>query len=425
MLLSGAFKSIIVRIVSAAALLGMHVLLAQLMAAADYGAYNFVLAIVGLLALLVQFGLDKSSIRFIPQAASKGDYRAMSQFINFSVKWIVVASAIVLGLMYILIPLLDIDEPMSKGLTVGLLMLPGLALLQFWQQVLRSLKQIAASQIFEQIVVPLLVGLLAALVFVLGFDLDITWAALIHLLVVSIAALGVWRRFHATKEMTIRVKDSVHKAAVAEWLSVSIPLGIAGLMSFILSRGELIVLGLLLSAEDVATYSVALRLTNLIIFGLAAANAIGAPVFSEMYQGRSKRELQAAVSQTAAIALLMSAPAILVILIFPEMLLTIFGDEYVSAKLPLLILLLGNVVNVVSGPVGPLLTISGEQNFYLRVMAVAMVIKLALLIPAAINFGVVGVAWSAALVTVVWNIWLAAGAYFRLGIIPLPIPTRR
>lgn len=423
-IVSGAFRSLTIRVASALALFGVNVLLAQVMKTADYGAYNFVLATVAMLALGVQFGFDKSAIRFIPEALTRHDQVEVANFIICSTRWIIVASPIAIGSVYVLLAAFGADRVSLHALWLGLLLLPGLSLLQFWQQVLRSFKRIIASQVFEQLIVPLGLGLATIIWVTLGRQLGLQNVLIIHILLVCAAAAFLWQMTRSASRSPSPGANATRTKSTRMWIRVSVPLGLAGLMSFVLARGEIVVLGLFLDAEEVARYSVALRISNLMVFGLAAANAIGGPVFSELFHRREREQLQAAVSSSAFVALIISLPVVLVVLLVPEQVLSLFGTEYRSARWILIILMVGNLVNVLAGPVGPLLSVAGEQRFLLKVVTITALLKILILVPAAIVFGALGAAWVAAVTTALWNIWLAFGAYTRLGVVSIPMRVR-
>lgn len=60
--------------------------------------------------------------------------------------------------------------------------------------------------------------------------------------------------------------------------------------------------------------------------------------------------------------LLAATPLLLVILLFPEWLMSFFGEEFREASTALVILALGQFVNIATGSVGYLLSMTGHEK---------------------------------------------------------------
>ena len=406
-----------VRVAGTAIALLLNVVLARTLTADAFGRYNFVLACAGLLALVAQAGLEKAAIRFIPETTAKGEQADAAAFVRWSTRWIARTAMLVALVIALALAIADPGEGVWGSFWPCVVLFPLLALLQFWQQVLRGYRRIVASQVLEQLLLPMLLVFLVGVAVWQGVESDAVWVLVLHALVVGALGWWAWREVGALVGPARHAHRSTAEQSRA-WLSVALPLGAAGVMSFVLARGEIILLGFVLEPEDVARYAVALKISNLLAFGLTAANAIGGPVFSAHFHAGENLRLQGAATQTAWIALAISLPVLIGIALFPELIVSLFGTQYAAAAVLLLILSAGQLVNVLSGPVGPLLSVSGQQWFYLRVLGVVSVVKLLAIVPVAMVFGTEGVAVVAALARVAWCVWLAVGAVRLIGILP-------
>ena len=87
--------------------------------------------------------------------------------------------------------------------------------------------------------------------------------------------------------------------------------------------------------------------------------------------------------------------------------LSLFGAEYVDARSVLLILLVGNVTNALTGPSGFVVSMTGSEWTYAAVMGVHAIGLVVLSFWLGWAYGIVGVALGRSLINVSWN--LAAG----------------
>jgi O-antigen/teichoic acid export membrane protein len=102
-------------------------------------------------------------------------------------------------------------------------------------------------------------------------------------------------------------------------------------------------------------------------------------------------------------------PLVVLLVVAGEPILTLFGTEFGSAYELLMVLLLGQLINIITGPVGHLLTMTGHEqtlrNLLLLMLPLTLVLCL-LLIPA---YGALGAAWAIALPMIAENLiccWL-------------------
>ena len=85
-------------------------------------------------------------------------------------------------------------------------------------------------------------------------------------------------------------------------------------------------------------------------------------------------------------------PILIILFLLPEFLLSFFGAEFTIAKNTLLILLVGQVGNAMSGSVGYILQMTGNEKLFQNILTLALLLNIVLnflLIP---KYGIIGVA---------------------------------
>jgi O-antigen/teichoic acid export membrane protein len=88
---------------------------------------------------------------------------------------------------------------------------------------------------------------------------------------------------------------------------------------------------------------------------------------------------------------------------------------------PLVIMVAGQLVNALVGPVGLLLTMTGEQKAAVWILGVSAAVGIALgflLIP---THGIVGAAWATTASRAGWNVAMAVAVWRRMGVRATPI----
>ncbi|MCP3907287.1 MAG: hypothetical protein GY712_04650 [Oceanicoccus sp.] len=151
-----------------------------------------------------------------------------------------------------------------------------------------------------------------------------------------------------------------------------------------------LMLGAWASAENVAFLAVAQRTAMLTSFVLFAVNAIAAPKFAAMHAKGDSIGLQRMAIWSVRLMLLAAVPALMLMLLAPEWLMSLFGEEFRTASTALMILALGQFVNIATGSVGYLLSMTGHERELRNNAIVSAVVGLVLgtvLIPA---YGLLG-----------------------------------
>jgi O-antigen/teichoic acid export membrane protein len=165
-------------------------------------------------------------------------------------------------------------------------------------------------------------------------------------------------------------------------------------------------IGTMVSPSAVGIYSAAAKTSVWTGFVLQAVNSVVAPVFTTLYTQNDRLGLQSLVTTVAHWIFWPSLILSITIIAFANPILSLFGSEFLAARIPMTILIFGQLVNVGSGSVGYLMVMTGHQNQSALIFgcsAVMNVILNAITIPL---FGIVGAAISTALAMALWNILL-------------------
>ena len=138
------------------------------------------------------------------------------------------------------------------------------------------------------------------------------------------------------------------------------------LVAYLSHRFDVVLLGILLSSDQVGIYSIALAASSFVPTLLAAVNSIFGPVISELHT-RGQHDLLSRLFQTTTKWVFgFTFPLVAVLQGFAPALMGVFGTEFRAGGPVLALLALAHLFNVGTGSVGILLVMSGHQKLELR-----------------------------------------------------------
>ena len=402
----------------------------------DGGAYVACYATVMLGSMLAMFGLKPAIIRTIRPAMEAGATQAVRRFIaRCAIVSAVCAVLVSLGLVLL-------ATRMGDAFSGGHL-LPHLPWIIAWLVVT------AASQLLGDIYRGLqcfrwgtFIGgesggllanpLLVVLLILLSFRWDLTLATVLGLHVLigwslfTIATIGLWR---ATSEGNSEGVPTSHPATTQATVPWIINESWPNLISHVFAHGiahiGILVLASIVSEHDVESFGLIRRLMVLVGAPLQLLNVALSPFVVELHTQQRIRELQSLLRVTATLAAIPSFAALAVILAFPGTILGIINPDYLSAKVPLMVLAASNLVFVLCGSNTLTLRMTGRHMVSMSNGLITGAVYLVVLPIIIDRYGILGAAGAAAALLVVRNVasTLLVRMYVGVWSVPLVWPT--
>lgn len=143
---------------------------------------------------------------------------------------------------------------------------------------------------------------------------------------------------------------------------------------YLLAWSPVLVLGAFGTAEQTAYYSVAARVAAFVSVVPSIQSSYLSPGFAKLFGARRIAALGNMAANASAWASGVGALVVLPVLLAPELVLKLFGDGYVGAKPALTILSLTALIQVLIGPVTPLMMTCRLEVYasYLTTLAVVL-----------------------------------------------------
>src|SRR5438128_1534883 len=118
-----------------------------------------------------------------------------------------------------------------------------------------------------------------------------------------------------------------------------------------------------------------------------AVNSILGPTIAELHARRAHALLERIFKTVTKWTLGLTWPGAVVIMLFGNHLLRVFGGEFQAGSLALVFVVIGAIFNVGSGSAGGLLLMSGNQKWEVRANVVNVVIRIPLYLVLIPSFG--------------------------------------
>ena len=177
-----------------------------------------------------------------------------------------------------------------------------------------------------------------------------------------------------------------------------------GGMIVLTRQSDVVMVGVLVNTTEAGYYSAATRLADLAVFALTSANMVLTPLLSEYYAAGKQHDLQRLLRRNMQFVALATLFITAVLVVLGEWVLGLFGDGFVAAYLPLIILLVAQAVNALVGPVGFLLLLADQQRLAMRVMCASLVLNIGLNLLLIPQYAMLGAAVATAISIVFWNV---------------------
>ncbi len=396
------------------------VLAARILGPAIFGLYGIGWTILRVIGLLVPLGLQSGVVRYVPRLLAEAPAQVRDLLVK-SILASLLSGIAVGGLLYASSGWLAIAafnkselEPIFRLFAFAV---PFTSLLVVAGAIARSRSDMRWAALFEDIGQPL-AGLMLLVGFYLWRGASLTAVIFADVLSILLAALvGLW----VVRRMFLRLltpsrRDPTDFGAV---LRYSVTTALAGVIAVLVFWVDRLLAGIYLPANQNGLYQAASQLSVVFVVILAAFNAIAAPLFSTSYTARDYRRLEETLRVGTRWGLYVSLPISLVICVIPgETLAAIYGAGYAAGAAALRCLAIGQLINIGTGSVGALLTMTGHQRTWLRLCVLALAVNLALctiLIP---WLGIVGAAISTSIALGCMNIAGVIRARALLGVWP-------
>jgi O-antigen/teichoic acid export membrane protein len=399
-----ALGSLLIKFSSAFFALVNSILLARLLTLQGYGYYILAFSTVTLLAVPLSLGLPNLIVRNISKYEVEGDLAKMKGLLIRANQTVVIIFLIILIIASIsyLLWWKNLNPTLSFSLWYGFILLLFIGLGSIRAAFLRGLRFVILGQLPDTTLRNLFFSTILIYLFITSKSLTPPEAILYHAFSAIIAY--VIGHIILIKKFLRKNSRVLPKYNTIEWWRESIPFSLNSGIQVVKSKSMAYILAIFINVEASAIFDVAQRGAGLLVFAFDAINAAIGPYLSRAYEGKDFLRLQRILKSTSRLIFIMGIPFFFLFLIGGEKIIIIlFGQEYKSSFYPLIILCVGQLINLIIGSVGLLLSMTDNQNYLMKNNLYFLLILLASSIPLIVYLDVIGAAITYSALLIIQN----------------------
>jgi len=399
------------RIAGAGAIFAIQALMARLWGAEALGQYLLAIAAANLLAVCLPLGFQTIGTFFVADYAARGAGRSLRRYMLHAYGHILMPGLAILVALGLLLPSLGGSAARLATVWVPISLLAvGTAVVFLNGAVLVGLKRPFAGFAVDMLVRPLIVGAAFAALVAAGpgaNGLD----TLIWILGISYAAAAA-AHFGFTLHCARRVPEGPHETAgsARTWWYFALPWAIVALSADFFFDLDLMMLSALMRPDEIAVFGVCARIFVLASFGVNAVYAVAVPGVMEDEARKDPAALQHRIGEANLAATGLALVLMAGMAVFGPFVLGLFGPEFATGAVPLVVLCAALAVRAAFGPASLILSARNRPYASLPAVGAGVLVLVGanlLMVPA---WGVNGAAIAAflALSTGATGLWLTA-----------------
>jgi O-antigen/teichoic acid export membrane protein len=332
----------------AGSLLGLVVqtMLAQWLRASGYGRLSTIAAIASILALLCTLGTSTAALRYVPHFEEANDPGSAARFVGFSVATTVIASSALAAVFFVGCVFTGLHLTVGQGVA-GAVFLVASALQQSCTDLARLSRRFAAAYSAVLILKPVAIAVPVGLFLATGATRSVT-VALLAMTLGTVLGLVIQARVMVSRFGRVALGMV---RPTREWLRTSPAFVVISASQLILAQVDLLAVSAFLSSRSVGLYSAALKASAVLTLPFVAVNAVIRPSISAAASRADGRQeaLELTMQSTLWIGLSTTVLA-LPMLIWPNVIMDVFGSSFDSGRFALQMLAIGQVGVTFMGP---------------------------------------------------------------------------
>lgn len=400
-----SFSVLIIRSFGVLLLFGFTLFITNFYSAENVGRYDFVRSTLMVLGGISLMGTNQSIIYYSGLLNARKSIESIRSIYSEMLKIIFTLSLIILGFFMIFFNESIINDIFKNRESYSLILKTILTLVFFAVTMLnidtiRALKKTILSEMYRSIFRYLPVFIFAIILLKTNNEELLVEVYLLGFLLLSLfSSIRVYMLFKKID----KPNDKSESFTITEIFKTSSPMALSAIAYFIMQSVDIIILSIYEGFDQIAYYSVSVKLAMLTTLALMSVNIVIAPRIAEIYENQKMQKLQMLIKHSTRIIFLISICVLSVLFFFSEEILGLFGQGYVIANNALLFLLAAQFFNAVSGPGAIYLNMTGRQKTLNKILVSALIINISLnfyLIP---TLGINGAAIATLVSLIIWN----------------------
>lgn len=384
----------------------------------DFGLISLGVIVIEVLIMMATLGLNTGSQRCIAYFWGSGEEEKVQGVVRST---LTISSVSVLITMLCLVLL---SSPLSsffdmkeiKTVLVWLSpMIPAYVAIDILTSFFLGFQRAWPKAFFHRFMLGIVSFVFVVLMLSLRRDIDSVLLAMsISYILVAVAVV-----VFSAKRFPITLKGKPDGKVTRILMRLSLPLLASSTLNYLIFQTDTILIGHYLTRDQVGIYNSGFILSQLLASLLNAVAFIYMPVITSMQARGAEEDIKEIYRSITKWLFIITFPLFALVLLFPREILGIFfGSSYTEAGNALRFLALGELVNVLFGPVGMTLVAKGRTDMLMAGSVVGVSANIALNIVLIPRFGIEGAAVASCISLVLLNLTAAGFLFFRFRLQP-------
>jgi len=414
--------STVVKVAGMAIGLLVSVFLGRTIGAEGLGIINLSIQIATIVISISLLGISNLIVREVSHLKVKKDFEKIKGIMHTSYIVNGIVSLFFSLLLILLSPYLSeniFNEPrLTWPLIIASLVIPNQVFSRLFSASLIGYRKIWQSNLVDQTLSILGTGVCLLVLYLTKVEINVTTVAIsygIGRIIVTISVGVYWKKLTSAhfKSKQAHFNINIFKQARPFFL-----ITVVGILATNIDK---VMLGWLSTSEQVGLYSVASRIALLTIFFLQITNSAVSPKISSLYNTGKTAELEKMIRKvTTGLGLIALFP-LLIFIIFGSHILSIWGNEFKEAYTILVILTIGQFVNITTGSVSSVMNMCGLEKIHSRITLYFVIGNIVLNFFSIKYFGTIGLAATTSFAIIAINIVKVIIVKKRINILSLPL----
>ena len=164
-----------------------------------------------------------------------------------------------------------------------------------------------------------------------------------------------------------------------------------GIVALVYSNVDKILLTYYFSFTELGIYGVILTISHFLPLMLNAVNSIFSPIISQLNEQKENKEIENIFQITARYIIALTIPGLIFLITFSRDILSIFGPDFTSGSILLILVVFSHFFNLATGSCGMLLIMTGNEKAHRKIITNASILSTFIYIVSIPYLGFIGI----------------------------------
>ncbi|MCX7546562.1 flippase [Xanthomarina sp. F1114] len=388
------------------------VIVSRYFGAEAYGRFSIAFTVLNIFALVFALGIPDATIKIVSDQTINSKFH----FRKTSLRLIFISALVGSFILYSLSEFLSSfykDDSLNKYFVICAIILTPLILLRLNYETLRGKNEIIRFGFLSHII-PFLVASVVLLIAFYYYKI-VEDSAVIVAYAFGVVIAFIFSLFWLKKDKNAQLRLKTYSAR--QLMHYSFPMLATSSFIFIMGWTDTLMLGYYNDKADVGIYNVVIRIARIAIIAITSINLVLAPKISELYSNSEFSKMRELITKSTKLIFIVTVPLVLVIIFANKFVLSIFGEDFIVGGVALIIVMISQLFNAISGSSGQVMNMTGNhkklRNFTIYTAILNITLNF-ILIPL---YGILGAAIATATSIIVLNLSSAIFVKRKLGIV--------